>query len=186
MTFDALVSQFGLMFFIDRLAALREMSRLLRPHGRLADAVPDSVERSPGYAALVNLLDRLFGKPLDEGLRSPFALGDADRRRGLAAAGIADAGVAQHQDMVRFTSVAPLLSTDRACVWTLGGKLDASRLARLRDAAAAALQPFVAAAGSVVFALPAPVLTAPEPPRWRRPSPWRTLNRRRRAPGRGP
>src|SRR5262245_53875988 len=36
---DAVVSQFGLMFFDDRVAALREMRRVLRTRGRLAVAV---------------------------------------------------------------------------------------------------------------------------------------------------
>ena len=55
-SFDAVVSQFGLMFFDDRVAALREMQRVLRPGGRLAVAVCDAVERSPGYGALAALL----------------------------------------------------------------------------------------------------------------------------------
>ena len=37
--FDAVVSQFGLMFFEDRVGALREMWRVLKPGGRLAVAV---------------------------------------------------------------------------------------------------------------------------------------------------
>jgi ubiquinone/menaquinone biosynthesis C-methylase UbiE len=44
-SFDAVVSQFGLMFFRDRSAALREMSRALAPGGRLAVAVWESLER---------------------------------------------------------------------------------------------------------------------------------------------
>lgn len=43
-SFDAVVSQFGLMFFTDRRQALREMLRVLVPGGRLAVAVWDSLE----------------------------------------------------------------------------------------------------------------------------------------------
>jgi SAM-dependent methyltransferase len=59
--FDAVLSQFGLMFFVDKVAALREMRRVLRPRGRLAVAVWDALEQSPGYAAFAALLQRLFG-----------------------------------------------------------------------------------------------------------------------------
>jgi ubiquinone/menaquinone biosynthesis C-methylase UbiE len=34
--FDAVVSQFGLMFFEDRIGAITEMWRVLRPGGRLS------------------------------------------------------------------------------------------------------------------------------------------------------
>ena len=49
-TFDAVVSQFGLMF-MDRDKAPREMLRVLVPGGRLAVAVWDSVQNIPAYAA---------------------------------------------------------------------------------------------------------------------------------------
>jgi ubiquinone/menaquinone biosynthesis C-methylase UbiE len=54
-TFDAVVSQFGLMFFEDQTAALEEMWRVLRPGGRLAVTVWDTLDRSPGYAAMTAL-----------------------------------------------------------------------------------------------------------------------------------
>src|SRR5262249_53538725 len=79
--FDVVVSQFGLMFFGDRMAALKEMWRVLRPGGGLAVAVWDALEHSPGYAAMVALLERLFGKRIADELRAPFALGD---RKALA------------------------------------------------------------------------------------------------------
>ena len=50
-SFDAVVSQFGLMFFMDRRQALREMLRVLAPGGRLVVAVWDSLETMPAYAA---------------------------------------------------------------------------------------------------------------------------------------
>ena len=56
--FDAVVSQFGLMFFADQAKAIREMRRVLRPGGRLAVAVWDSLANTPGYAAMTALLQR--------------------------------------------------------------------------------------------------------------------------------
>ena len=66
------------MFFEDRVGALHEMWRVLKPGGRLAVAVWDSAERSPGYAAMIALIDRLFGASVADALRAPFVLGDAD------------------------------------------------------------------------------------------------------------
>ena len=54
--FDAVVSQFGFMFFEDRVGALREMMRVLRPGGRLAVAVCDALAQSPGYSAFAAVL----------------------------------------------------------------------------------------------------------------------------------
>ena len=110
------------MFFEDRRAALREMMRVLRPRGRQAIAVCDSLVHSPGYAALAELLQRLFGDRVANAFRAPFALGDPERLLSLwAQAGIANAKVTRHQGTVHFASIQSLISTERACVWTLGG-----------------------------------------------------------------
>jgi ubiquinone/menaquinone biosynthesis C-methylase UbiE len=160
-SFDAVVSQFGLMFFDDRVAALREMQRVMRLGGRLAVAVCDALDRSPGYAALAALLERLFGKPIADAFRSPFVLGNEAKLLSLCAdAGIGDANVARRKGMVRFASIDALVSTERACVWTLGGLLDDAQFERLRQEAQRTFQPFVDAGGQVAFAMPALLITA--------------------------
>ncbi|MDH5540589.1 MAG: methyltransferase domain-containing protein [Rhizobacter sp.] len=160
-SFDATVSQFAMMFFDDGVAALREAQRVLRPGGRIAFAVCDAVEHSPGYAALAGLLERLFGKSVADAFRAPFALGDAARLRALCAdAGLTDAQVAQHDGTVRFASIDALVSTERACVWTLGGLLDDAQFGQLLREAQGALKPFVAADGKVVFSMPALLITS--------------------------
>lgn len=160
-SFDAVVSQFGLMFFDDRVAALSEMQRALRPGGRLAVAVCDALERSPGYASLAALLERLFDKRVADAFRAPFVLGDAAALRTLCTdAGIAGASVVQRQGIVRFASIDALVSTERACVWTLGGLLDDGQFERLRREAQGTFQPFVDAGGKVEFAMPALLITA--------------------------
>jgi ubiquinone/menaquinone biosynthesis C-methylase UbiE len=73
-SFDAVVSQFGLMFFEDKCAAIKEMARVLRPGGQLVVAVWDSLENTPGYAIMVDLLQRLFGDKAANGLRAPYSL----------------------------------------------------------------------------------------------------------------
>jgi ubiquinone/menaquinone biosynthesis C-methylase UbiE len=159
--FDRVVSQFGFMFFADRAQALREMMRVLGPGGRLAVAVCDALDHSPGYAVLAELLHRLFGQPVAEAFRAPFVLGDRDELLSIChAAGITDPMVKRYDGRVRFDSVAALVSTERACVWTLGGLLDNAQFERLLAAAEESLRPFVRADGKVDFVMPALLIEA--------------------------
>jgi len=160
-SFDAVISQFGFMFFDDRPRALAEMMRVLEPGGRLAVAVCGAVERSPGYAAFASLLDRLFGGEVGNAFRAPFVLGDADGlARIAAAAGIEGARVEERNGLVRFRSIAELVSTERACVWTLGGILDHEQFDLLLRESERALRPFADTDGIVSFDMPALILTA--------------------------
>jgi hypothetical protein len=59
---------------------------------------------------------------------------------------------------VRFSSIADLVATERACVWTLGGLLDDEHFGHLKDAADQELAPFLVD-GGVAFAMPALILT---------------------------
>jgi SAM-dependent methyltransferase len=160
-SFDGVVSQFGLMFFDDRPRALREMMRVLRPGGRMAVAVWDSLERSPGYATLAARLEALFGEQVLAAFRAPYSLGDPDVLMRLSAeAGLLDARLARHIGSVRFSSIESLVATERACAWTLGGMLDDEQFERLLADAEGELKHFVGADGWVTFATPALIVTA--------------------------
>jgi ubiquinone/menaquinone biosynthesis C-methylase UbiE len=160
-SFDAVVSQFGFMFFEDRPQALREMVRVLRPGGRLAVAVCDAVENSPGYGAFALLLDRLFGRQVGDAFRAPFSLGDAGRLRAICrGAGIEGAEVVQRNEKVRFESIDAMVSTERACVWTLGGVLNDEQFERLLNGSQTTLEPFLTDSGAVEFDMPALIIRA--------------------------
>ena len=153
-SFDAVTCQFGLMFFDDRVAALREMWRVLAVAGW------EAAERSPGYAAMIALLERLFGTREANALRAPFVLGDAGALARLAAeAGIADARIETVAGMARFPSIASWIYTD-VKGWTLADMIDDEQLATLQRAAETALAQFRQPDGTVAFAAPAHILTA--------------------------
>jgi SAM-dependent methyltransferase len=158
-SFDAVVSQFGLMFFDDRAQALREMRRVLKPGGLLAVAVWDRLENSPGYAAMAGLLERLFGRRIASELHAPFALGDRDALRGLfAEAGLGEAKVTTHAGTARFPSIEAWVRTD-VKGWTLADLIDDDQYALLLREAAVALRRYARVEGIVIFDAPALIVT---------------------------
>lgn len=160
-SFDAVISQFALMFVESKPAAIAEMLRVLRPRGRLAVAVWDSLDRTPGYLALTRLLEKLFGASVAGAMHGPFTLGDRQQLlRLFVEAGSADAEVRTHPGTVRFDSIDAMINTEHACVWTLGGVLDAQQYAQLRQAAQDALRVLVGGDGRVQFDCPAHIVTA--------------------------
>lgn len=161
--FAVVVSQFGLMFFEDRRAALSEMWRVLRPGGRLAVAVWDALDRTPGYAAMTALLQRLFGDRVADALRAPFALGDPEALRSLfTEAGIGKIEIRTSDGTARFPSIESWVHTD-VKGWTLADLIDDAQYGRLRQAAEAELTPYVQPDGTVAFRSPAHIVTAVMP-----------------------
>jgi ubiquinone/menaquinone biosynthesis C-methylase UbiE len=158
--FDAVVSQFGLMFFEDRAGALKEMWRVLRPGGRLAVAVWAPLDNSPGYAAMVALLQRLFGERVADALRAPFVLGDTDRLRALfGEARIPGLEIRTPAGTARFPSIEAWVHVD-VKGWTLADLIDDAQYQTLLTQAQRDLRSYVQGDGTVSFAAPAHIVTA--------------------------
>ena len=158
-SFDRVFCQFGLMFFDDRVAALREMRRVMKPGGRMHVAVWDSLDHTPGYAAMVNLLHRLFEAPAADALRAPFLLGEPDTlRETFAKAGLTDAQLQTFDVTARFPSLEAWVHTD-VRGWTLAGMIDDDEYQTLLDAARNELVGFERSDGSVAFSSPAHLVT---------------------------
>jgi ubiquinone/menaquinone biosynthesis C-methylase UbiE len=97
--FDLVLSQFALMFFTDREAALAEMRRVLAPEGRLAISAFQGIERHPFYAALDRAIARHSGLTA---IGQIFALGDAAAlRTSLERAGFRDVAVTPFEMTIR-------------------------------------------------------------------------------------
>ncbi len=163
--FDAVVSQFGLMFFEDRRQALQEMRRVLAPGGRLAVAVWDSLDNMPAYAAEVALLERMAGGPAADALRAPFVLGG---RRELAAiftdAGLSQVEVATHPGAARFPDIRAMVEADlRGWLPVMGVVLAEEEIITILAEAEQALRPYVNGQAPVTFALSAHIVTGVSP-----------------------
>lgn len=164
-SFDVTASQFGLMFFGDRLKAVAEMVRVLTPGGRLAVAVWGPLEAAPGYRDEVGLLERTAGKDAADAVRAPFALGD---RHALAAmfsdAGMASIRVTTQQGTARFPAVRTMVEADlRGWLPVMGVALTEAQIGDVLGEAEAALGSYVDDTGAVAFPVAAHIVTGTRP-----------------------
>ena len=121
---DAVLCRWGYMLLADPPAALTETRRVLRPNGRVALAVWDSVQHNP-WALLpaLELIERGLSSPPAQGTPGPFALGDPERVRellqqaGFAEIDVQSLEVEQRHDSFdssgRRPSTSPMPSTTR-------------------------------------------------------------------------
>jgi ubiquinone/menaquinone biosynthesis C-methylase UbiE len=79
-SFDAVVTQFGVMFFPDRVGAYREVRRVLRPGGHFLFNVWNSLEQNPASQAVAEAVASLFPEDPPSFLsRVPFGYHDTAR-----------------------------------------------------------------------------------------------------------
>ena len=161
-SFDRVVSQFAVMFFDDRRQAMREMARVLRPGGTLAIATWATIDESPGYTALAQLLREVIDAAAADAILAPFCLGTTDVVAEVVGDVFPDVRVARHEGTARFDSIESWLHAD-VRGWTLAERVDDGMYARLLDAARRDLAPYTDDHGRVSFATPALIATATRP-----------------------
>jgi ubiquinone/menaquinone biosynthesis C-methylase UbiE len=161
-SFDRVLCNFAMMFFDDRRQARREMARALRPGGTVAVATWATVDESPGYTALVQLLRDVIDDAAAEALLAPFCLGTAEAVTAVVGDAFPDVRVARHDGSACFESIESWLRAD-VRGWTLAERVDDTTYARLLDVARRDLAPYTDDAGRVSFAAPALIATASRP-----------------------
>ena len=161
-SFDLVLCQQGLQFFPDRLAALREMHRVLAPGGRLVLSVFRPLERNPFQVAIVEALTRHMGPQAAAPLRAAFSLGSAEELRALiAGAGFRDVAI---RPVSKTHRVGP--ADDFVRGWLAGSPMaeavaradDGTRAALFRDVTGALL-PYIHA-GDLAFPMEAHIALA--------------------------
>jgi ubiquinone/menaquinone biosynthesis C-methylase UbiE len=162
-SFDAVVCQFGAMFFPDRIAGYREARRVLKPGGRFIFSVWDSLAHNPMTRCVVDAAAARYPQNPPRFLaRTPHGHHDASViRRELAAAGFDEPGI----ETVTLPSRAP--SADHPAVGFCQGTpmraeieaVDPSGLAAATDAVAAAVRAAFGA-GPIEAPMQALVITA--------------------------
>lgn len=158
-SFDRVVSQFGLMFFRDPTRAIAEMLRVTCAGGKISVAVWASLESTPGYAAVAQLLDELFGSDVAKSIEVPYSMGDVQALEALfKAAGAEAPAIRTVRGTARFNSLESWIYTDIKG-WTLADVIDDEGYEKMRRAAPEKLSNYVLPDGSVEFDAPAHIVT---------------------------
>jgi SAM-dependent methyltransferase len=159
-SFDVVVSQFALMYFPDRVAAGREMWRILAPAGRLAVATWAPIDHARGYQILVDIIDRQCGPEAAGVLAAPFVLGDqAELAELFVGSGISGADVTLHEGSIRFPSVQEFIRIEVKGS-PLADLLSDDAMQALAAESEKALAEFVVPSGEIVLPMDARIVTA--------------------------
>ena len=134
-SFDRVTCQFGLMFFADPVRAIGEMRRVLRPGGRLALSVWNSLEANRGFADKVEILQAVAGQAAADALRAPFCLGEADELADIARrAGLGEFELQDLAGEARFECIADFVDAElRGWLPVMGVDLDETTIAAIHD-----------------------------------------------------
>jgi ubiquinone/menaquinone biosynthesis C-methylase UbiE len=158
--FDAVVSQFGMMFFNDPGKSIKEMMRVLKPKKYLAVAVWDKLENLPGYAELVRLLEQQFGRQIADKLRAPFGLGNRHELFDLYQnAGIISPQITTVKGVARFPSVRSWIYTD-VRGWVFSELVNDTQLDKLVALAEKEFDRFITDDGKVQFDVSAHIIVS--------------------------
>lgn len=111
--FDAVVCQYGIMFFPDKAQGMAEMARVLRPGGAVALNVWRSHDDNPAPGIVNRVVQSYFEEDPPRFLEAPFSMSDEAEVRALFdGAGLADV----EATLVRQSATAPYLDAARGFI----------------------------------------------------------------------
>jgi SAM-dependent methyltransferase len=144
--FDAVTNAYGLMFCPDVPRAIGEACRVLRPGGRFAVVTWAPPSKSPFFSVITSVATSFFSfPPTDPAAPGPFRLSSpAELESLLREAGFSDVRVETLPMTCELASPGEYLQVFSDVAWK--GKVNTlsdTDLARLRDAIAKAVQPYV-------------------------------------------
>jgi SAM-dependent methyltransferase len=166
--FDAVLCQMALMFFPDRVVALREMARVATREGRVAVLVPAGLDAQAAYGPFVDMAARHAGADARSLLSSYFACGDLlELSATFECAGLRVTSTSTRAGLARFPSVDALVTTEVDST-PLGERLSPAVAQRLRAGAREVLAPFTLADGRLEAPFDVHVVVGESPPALRR------------------
>lgn len=159
-TFDVVLCQMALMFFPDRTAAIREMRRVVKPHGTVVIMVPSSLDAQPAYRPLVELVARHAGPEAVAMLSAYWACGDIDELlRTTRDAGLETLSTRTRMGTARFDSIDEFVSVEVEST-PVRERLTDDEYDAVRREANHVLEEFVAADGTAQIPIEGHLLAA--------------------------
>lgn len=151
--YDAVICQFGLMLFSDPIKSLKEMMRVLKPEGRLAVAVFDSLDNIPAYKQMSDTYNKVIGKEVGDALRIPFSMGDVNEIANLFNdADINDYDIKSHYETVKFPSLKSFVLSDTKGWFPFAGIiLNEKQIENISSEAEKSMSNFINNDGSIQF-----------------------------------
>jgi ubiquinone/menaquinone biosynthesis C-methylase UbiE len=164
-SFDCVISQFGMMFFQDRLKASLEMHRVTKPGGRLAIAVWHSIDRNPAYKDIVAVLDEHISPEAANAVKIPFCLGQPDEvEKLLSQAGFEKISFETEREQAKFPSTRTMVEVElRGWLPLFDIHLTEDQIAEVLKKSDAKLSKYAISSGEAVFPTSAYIMTALKP-----------------------
>lgn len=159
-SFDRVLCQMALMFFVDRPLAVREITRVVRPGGTVAVMTPASLDAQPAWGLFVAAVAASAGPDAVELLSSYWSAGNRDELTQLMTrAGLTVTHPITRTGTAVFDSLDSMITTEVEST-PLAARLTPATYARIRVDAKAALAPFEAADGTARLPLVGHIVAA--------------------------